>query len=219
MKAQTQALTAVMVTGITMGAVATAYVWGTPVLEKRQSRLDLNNVEKEVMDVRDEILRVGQSGQGTTGKLEINPKNGEIVVNPSENYIEVVTRSSSSPYPENRWTLLKGKATQGLSIDSGDRKYGDSGVHTPVTVAVKPSSGAENKVLKYRIEARNMFSRDFQRGTVERINITSGRKNRAKGSTTLLVSNRGTESDRIELSSGEPIKRENTNIEIRLNAQ
>ena len=53
MKGQTQAVTAVMITGVVIGAVASAYVWGVPLVEKRQSQADLQQIESKAVSLRD----------------------------------------------------------------------------------------------------------------------------------------------------------------------
>ncbi|MFB6291916.1 MAG: hypothetical protein ABEI58_00820 [Candidatus Nanohaloarchaea archaeon] len=212
MKGQTQALTAVLITSVTIGAIATAYVWGTPLLEKRQSKAQLEKVERQVFDLHNSIISVARSGKGTTSKTTLEIENGRLRIDENLDYIQIFTNAESAPYPPGSWTLIKGKSLQNLSIGSGS--YGLKSQDLPGVVAVKAAAGAGRSVVTYKVEFRNLYVTDPAGNSLSKIDIqTSGRQS-ATGETTLIISNEGVARDRVKVSTGEKIPRTKTVVEI-----
>lgn len=217
MKGQTPAVTAVLITTVIVGSVATAYVWGTPLLEKRQGQADLQGVENNAVQLHSKILSVSNSGSGTTERIEFNSQSdAELRVNEEEDYITITTEAQQSPYPRGSWSLIKGKSLQNLSFGNGD--YGIETDDLPGVLAVRPSGSAENTVLRYQIEFRNILADTTTGQRLQKIDIRSQGQTRALDDATLLISNRGTELDlgdqRVEVSSGEKLERTRTLVEI-----
>jgi len=216
-KGQTPAITAVLITTVIVGSVATAYVWGTPLLEKRQGQADLQSVENNVVQLHSKILDVSSSGSGTTERIEFNSNSGsELRVNEEEDYITITTEAEQSPYPRDSWSLIKGKNLQNLSFGTGD--YGIKSDNLPGVLAVRPSGSAGSTTLRYQIEFRNILADTPTGQRLQKIDISSTGQTRAADDATLLISNEGTELDlgdqRVELSSGEKLERTRTLVEI-----
>lgn len=217
MKGQTPAVTAVLITSVIVGSVATTYVWGTPLLEKRQGQADLQNTESDIVQLHSKILQVSNSGSGTTERIEFNSgSETELQVNPQEDYIEITTPSKSSPYPSDTWTLIKGKSFQNLSFGTGD--YGVKANDIPGVVAVRPSGTSEDMILRYRIEFRNILADTPTGQRLQKLDLVSKGQTTSTDQTTLLISNDGTEIDsgnqRVELSNGEKLERTRTLVEV-----
>ncbi|MBC5792479.1 MAG: hypothetical protein H8Z69_00405 [Nanohaloarchaea archaeon] len=221
MKGQTQAVTAVLITSVVIGSVASAYVWGTPLLEKSQSESELNNVENEIVDLYREINRVSDEGTGTAEVLTLgesvsNSRNFRISINESENFIQITTNADNPPYALDTWTLIQGKSLQGLSFGSGP--FGLKGNERPGVIGVKPAGGPGSAVMEYRIEFRNLKAETTTSTVLEKVNITSQGQSFSAGEATIRIANQGTvweEGDeRVELPSGEKLRRKNTNIRI-----
>lgn len=212
MKGQTQALTAVLITSVTVGAVATAYIWGTPLLQKRQSQAQLQNVEQDALNLRDEIASVSRSGTQSTAKVSVEVPDGRLEVEPEKNYIDITTQSPQPPYAEGTWTLLQGDNTRNLSIGSGS--YGIAGEELPGVVAVRAAAGSSSSVVTYRVEFRNLFA-DTPTGTeLRKVDLRATGRKTSTGETTLLLSNEGKENDNIKIETGETLPREKTVVEI-----
>lgn len=189
MKGQTQALTAVLITTVTVGAIASAYVWGTPLLEKQQQRSQLESFEHEVRSIMEQGVQVARSGQGTTKRTSIELGSGEVRVLDSEDAIEVTT-TFSEPFYSQSWTILEGENLQNVSIGAG--KYALKG-RDSMNVLLARSSGSQ---ITYRIEYRNLRSGS----TVETVDLQSVGKNVSKGETTVVMENRGTTRGTIEIN-------------------
>lgn len=217
MKGQTPAVTAVLITTVIVGSVATAYVWGTPLLEKQQGQADLQSVEKNAVQLHSKISEVSNSGTGTSERIEFNSKSGaELRIYEEENYITITTEAQQSPYPRDSWSLIKGKSLQNLSFGTGD--YGLKSDDLPGVLAVRPVGSAGSTNMRYQIEFRNILADSPTGQRLEKIDISSTGQSRAVDDATLLISNEGTELDsgdqRVDLSSGEKLERTRTLVEI-----
>ncbi|MFB6144713.1 MAG: hypothetical protein ABEJ98_05370 [Candidatus Nanohaloarchaea archaeon] len=223
MKGQTQAVTATLITTVIVGSVATAYVWGVPLLEKQQSQANLQNVEQKVLSVYETVTSVSNSGTGTAEKVTVKPPSGDtdsfqVSVNERKDYIEITTNSQNPPYPLDTWTLIKGKSLQNLTFGAGN--YALSGSDLPGVVGVRPVGGPGAAVIAYRIEFRNMLSETATGRKLTKIDLEARGKKRSTGETTLVFSNQGIEkdtgSDAVEIGTGEELDRSRTVISVDL---
>lgn len=206
MKAQTQALTTVLITTVTIAAIATGYVWGTPLIEKRQSQASLDNLERSTIELHSAIEAVARSGKGSARTVEIEPNDGSIEINEKLDYIELSSTAESSPYPNEVWKLLRGSSMQNLSIASG--AYALSEDNRGV-IAVT-SSGSEIQSIRYRVEFRNRRVQN----RLERIDLQAVGPPRSTNEATLLVRNAGLEVDSNYVADGEPFSRYRTVVEV-----
>jgi len=225
-KGQTQAVTAVLITTVMIGAIATAYVWGGPLLQKGQAEADLDQVENEVRTLYENIEQVSESGSGAAETLTLDLDTGgsgetRIDINEDENYIDIVTESGDIPYPRETWTVIEGQNLQNLSIveeeNSGD--YGISGQDSKGVVAVRPIGEGSENIVTYRIEFRNMLSQTPDGTKLEKVDIRARDSATETGTVQTVVSNEGQEYDSesdMTLSTGESIERERTVVEIDL---
>jgi len=217
MKGQTQAVTAVMITGVVIGAVASAYVWGVPLVEKRQSQSDLQQVESKAVSLRDSIRSVSQSGSGSSEEVDLSLGNGRVEVDPRRNYIEFTSFAENAPYPVGSWRLLRGQSRQGLSFGAGE--FGLQGENTPGVVAVQRESDS-NSVVTYRIEFRNLKTTTPSGPILRQVDIQSSGAESASGDVTVQMTNKGTQtdagSDRYTISNGEDLRRRRSVVEIDL---
>lgn len=221
MKGQAQAVTAVLITGVVVGSIATAYTWGVPLLEKQQAQSELETTEQNVEGLYDRIVDVSESGEGTTARYDlsegISAEEMRISVNPDRNYIDIRIGAESPPYPMDTWTLLRGESMQNLSTGTG--AYGLQGTNLPGAVAVRPVGQPDGALITYRVEFRNLLSETPSGRELSRVNLSVEGSTRAQGdATTLFISNEGTSWERgnnaIRLPSGERVPRQNTEITV-----
>lgn len=199
MKGQTQAVTAVMLTGVIVGSIGTVYYWGTPLLEKRQAQSDVQQMENEIESLYGEIVSVSNKGSGTSSRITIEADE-EVTLNTEEDYIQISTEPEISVKQGFTWTLLKGSSLQNISIGAGD--YGIKGEDLPGVIAVK-SDGGDNALITYRIEFRNLCSSSSQ-PELTKIDLQADGKTRAVGSTTVVLNNEGSQVDRdLTMPEGE----------------
>ena len=223
MKGQTQAVTATLVTTVIIGSVATAYVWGVPLLEKRQSQTDLQSVEEDAINIYETIESVSNGGSGTAEEVSLSPpgdSSGEyrVLVDPSNNYVEITTSASNPPYPLETWTLVRGRSLQNITFGDGD--YGISGQDEPGVVGVRPVGASEGSLITYRTEFRNMETQVSTGDRLNKIDLQVQGQRQATGETTLVFSNQGTEfdtgEDQLKLSTNETMDRERSVVEVEI---
>ena len=212
MKGQTQAVTAVLITGILVGTISAVYIWGTPLLEKREGQAELNQIENDVVSLSNSIESVGNSGSGAASESNIRIGEGEVYVNETGNYIEITTFSDRSPYPLEAWRIIDGSNLQGLTIGAGD--YGIQGQDSAGVVAARSDDGGQEDRIIFRVEFRNLF--DSSTEEMEYLDLQVPGSDTTTGQTSISISNQGVERDTFEIGTGEDFDREKTNLRVTL---
>lgn len=212
MKGQTQAVTAVMITGIMIGTIAAVYVWGTPLLEKRESQAQLNQVQSDVISLKNNIESTSGSGEGSASEVDIRLSQGSVEINETGNYIDITTFAEGSSYPLEAWRLIEGNNLQGLTIGAGD--YALQGEDSAGIVAVTADEGGNEDRITFRVEFRNLVNSEQQQ--VELTNLQLAGSPEASGETVINLANQGVERDTLEINTGENLDREKTNIRVTL---
>jgi len=216
-KGQIGAVTVVLLTGLTVGVASVVYVWGEPILDKREAGNELDNVESMVVEIRDEVLRVDQAGEGSSAEIPLETETEDYTVNlvslnASNDYIDIVVEGGEFPYPEGSWTLLDGQNLRNLSISGGD--YVIEGEDKEGVILVKKSSN----VATYRVEFRNIYSENEQ-VPLNKINLTE-RGSTVTGSGSIYLSNEGSYvnsgANGLTISTGQTIDRELTEMEVEM---
>lgn len=218
-KAQVQAVTVVLLTGLTIGVASVVYVWGEPILDKRDAEIGLDSVEQDVVTLREEIVRVSEAGEDASASVSIGEDSDfdieQIRVNDDTDYIDIVVDADDSPYPSGAWTLLHGDNERNLSVsNTGD--YVLEGEDEESVILVRPQSS----VLTYRVEFRNIYSENAQDTPIQKIDLISTGGDVTSGEADIYVSNRGTVTDTgsegLTISSGQTLDRSRTEVEVDL---
>ncbi|QGA80249.1 hypothetical protein [Candidatus Nanohalobium constans] len=217
MKGQTQAVTAVLITGVIVGGIASAYVWGVPLIEKRQSQSELQSVESSSEQLLETIRSVSNEGSQSSSEVDFSLNNGRVEVNSEENYIDIITFSDSSNYPKGSWSLLEGSSRQGLSFGAG--KYALRGEDSSGVLAVKARKGG-NSLIRYRVEFRNLRTDTVSGSELRLVDLQVSGADEASGDVTVELTNKGEEvdsgDDSFTLSSGDELVRRRTVVEVDL---
>jgi hypothetical protein len=80
-KAQTEVISIVLISGIVIGLVGVAYMWGMPLISKRTAVTDFLSAEDFVVKLNDKIVDISNSGSGEAtltipkGLIRIKPYN------------------------------------------------------------------------------------------------------------------------------------------------
>lgn len=218
-KGQIQAVTVVLLTGITIGVASVVYVWGQPILDKRQSQVELDAAEQKILNLRQEIIRVSEAGEGAAGEVKMELENSDyefqsISVDESADYVDVVVNAEQSPYPDGRWTMLKGETMQNLSITSGD--YAIEGQDLGSVLLVRPKAS----VIRYRIEFRNLYSETEEGASIEKVDLQAAGGRVAGSGAEIYISNEGrildTGEEGLTISNGQTLDRSRTVVELDL---
>ncbi len=218
---QAQAITVVLLTGLTVATASVVYVWGQPILDKRQAQNDLDSVEQKTINLRQEIQRVSEAGEGGSGSVSFDLSDSDyevqlLRVNEDADYIDIVVNSGNAPYPDGKWTILKPQnedVIQNLSIGSGDYaiKGEDSG--SVLMAKSRPSS------VRYRVEFRNLYSEDAST-PLEKVDIQADGGSVSGGGSEVSLRNLGTREDLgdegLRISSGQRLDRSRTVVSVDL---
>jgi hypothetical protein len=196
MKGQTQAVTAVMITGIVMGGIGTAYFWGVPMVEKRQVEQEITSTEESVLDLSEEIVSLSEQGSGAASTITVDADS--ITVDTKNEYIQVTKQFDRAAEQGFTWSLLRGSSFQNLSIGAG--AYAIQGEDLPGVVAFQSISGEGSSEVTYRIEFRNMCSSST--GEISKIDLQTDGQIRASGTTEIRISNNGEETENVIMPEG-----------------
>jgi len=212
MKGQTQAVTAVLITGIVMGGVGSAYFWGVPMLEKREIEQEITSTEDDVLNLRDQIVSVSREGEGASTTVTVDADS--ISLEPNDEYIQVNNELDQSAEQGFTWSLLEGSSTQNISVGAGD--YGIQGEELPGVVAYQSIAGEGSSEINYRVEFRNLCSTNT--GELSKIDLVPSGQDRASGEVQIQVSNQGEQVDNnVVMSEGAcegRTSRTNTQLQI-----
>ena len=219
-KAQVQAITVVLLTGLTVGVASVVYVWGEPILDKRDAQIGLDSVEQDVLTLREEIIRISEAGEGATASVDVGSEDSDygieqIRVNENYDYIDIVVDSGESPYPRGQWTLLKGQNERNLSISrTGD--YVLEGEDKQSVLLVRPQSS----VITYRVEFRNLYSENAEDTPIRKIDLITTGGDVTSGASSIYLEHTKTEvdtgEDGLTISSGQTLDRTRSEIEVDL---
>lgn len=196
MKGQTQAVTAVMLTGIVMGGIGTAYLWGVPMLEKREVEQQITDTEEDVITLKDKIKDLSDKGSGATSSVKIDADS--LTLNTEDEYIQVTKQLDQSAEQGFTWSLLKGESFQNLSIGAGD--YGIEGDDLSGVVAYQTVAGDSTSEITYRVEFRNLCSENT--GELTKVDLKTEGQTRGSGKTTVDLTNNGEQESSTVASSG-----------------
>ncbi|MFB6174552.1 MAG: hypothetical protein ABEJ87_01080 [Candidatus Nanohalobium sp.] len=198
MKGQTQAVTAVLVTGIVVGGIGTAYLWGIPKLHKRQVKQDVSSTEHDVTNLYSEIVSISKQGSGASSTVTVKADN--IKVNEKKDYIQITNKLDQPAKQGFTWSLLKGDSFQNTSIVNAGA-YGIKGDEQPGIVAFKSSGGSGSSEITYRVEFRNLCLKNTHK--LSKIDLQTAGQKRAAGSAKVKITNKGDQTDnRVAISQG-----------------
>lgn len=199
MKGQTQAVSAVLITGIIVGGIGTAYLWGVPQLEKRDVQREVTSTEEDVTTLYQEISETASQGSDASSTVDIDADS--IQVNTKKDYIQIKNELEEPATRGFTWSLLSGDSFRNTSVISQSGSYGIKGEHQPGIIAFKSVGGESASEITYRIDFRNLCDRET--GELSKIDIEAEGKKEAAGSSTVRITNQGEKiENRVTLDRG-----------------
>ncbi len=191
-KGQTQAVTAVLMTGVMIGAVASAYVWGTPLLEKREAEAEVKQLHNDVVALQEEAEYISEAGELAASEEELRVEDGTVNVGGKKITIEMP--ADTSLYPNGGWQLISGRGRI-----SGN---GSLGIHSR-TAAFAQVDG-DNVV--YELRFRDLQASQGGETQTEAISLNAQGGSSSSGSTVVVIENQGSQvssdGEEIETSLG-----------------
>lgn len=185
-KAQTNVVSAVIITGIIAVGILAAYTWGMPMLQKRR---DMSKIDRAVSDLKglaSDIETIASQGGGrgisitVDGKLEVNPKNETI---------KYTTVSSAAYISTGEWITLRENDMLGVPGIS-PKGYGIMELDKPgVLIAKSKEYGSDFKVI-FKLAFRELLDQDSQESYQIDL-VDNGNLNVQSGSHTVRIESGG----------------------------
>lgn len=209
MKGQTAAVTATLITGLTVAAVASTYIWGVPLIEKQQEEAEIRELENQMIDVMEALDSAREGGAGSVQTEELDLGNGEVRLNEEHNFLEFHFPQGGDTYPD-RWTLIEGSSLQDLSFGAGD--YGQIPEDQAGIIAVRGDS--EGGSATFRIEYRNRMTDELGDPRLEFTELNAEGATTEFGQTEIRFENAGQSTDQHTVGGGEVYPRDKTEINV-----
>jgi hypothetical protein len=191
---QVQAVSAVLITSVVIGAIGTVYVWGVPMLNKQQSQSSYGSFESNVNDLYEGIVSLSDSSQGSSDVIEVEAN--QVYVNESANYIDINKKFENSVGLISDFSLYKGSLH---NTTRGAGSYAIKGENTPGSIFNRADEATGSEVT-FRIDFRNLCEPSGNQMSLIDLEAEDGP--RAKDVSSISITNVGTETDEDILLSG-----------------
>jgi hypothetical protein len=158
-KAQVDIVSAIIIIIIAIGLVSSAYLWGLPLIQKRQDAALVERVsnyfsQKNENSLPNKIERIANTGGEDTFTLDVN---GLWVLDPSENSISFTFFSRVSNIGSAAWVSLTTAASCPPSV-------GTLGIDKPSVVCARADTLADGYNITYKIWFRQLDESGGARG-------------------------------------------------------
>ena len=144
MKAQTNVISLVIIAGMVIALVGSAYVWAVPLIEKRATVTEYDVVERFMLELNEKIVDIANTGSGTTS-LEI-PR-GVLTVMPHNYPDGIVNNTISMDFFVSQPIIMEGSV---VPVRTSSLDYvGEYGKTEPriITLSRSPGSSQVNLIM------------------------------------------------------------------------
>lgn len=162
-KGQTQVLTAVLLGGILIAGVSSAYIWGLPILRKNQ---DVNNAKQSLTDLKKLSKAVGAVASGSGSRsVTVRLGEGTLDINAEEDMMTYTSLTQGAYVSTRIWVPLNENDMQGVNRTTGlpAQGYGIRGVDKPSLLIGKAERSSNAFKTTYRIVLRRALDTDTGR--------------------------------------------------------
>lgn len=208
---QSQVVTAVLLGGILVVGVSSAYTWGVPLLEKNQDANKLEDTLSSFESLSEEIEST--SLQGDSSQVTFNVGDGILRIKPENNSIEYSITTRAAYVSTEGWVSLNDNNMRGLLEGDYPERYGVQGQDTPGVIIARARDTSEGYRTTYKLKFREM--RDVDRGESYQIDLQEDGNLDATGGTSQIVFNFDEERrDPSGSAEGDELVRRVVNIRI-----
>jgi len=160
-KAQSQVVTAVILSGIVIGGVSSAYAWGVPLLQKAQDVDAMKSSVDSMSTMADEIESIAR--RGGSSQVSFNIQKGSLEIDAEENEIIFQALTKKSYVSNNDWVVLNENDMQGIEEGGLEDSYGIRGRDKPGVLIARAVPQGDEFLTTLKIDFREL--RDTQTGT------------------------------------------------------
>lgn len=194
-KGQSQIVSAVLITGILTMAVAVAYLWGVPLLQKSRDRSMIESTVSNLKELNSMIEKSADRDVKNNLKFPLN--DGTMKLNTSGNTITYQVYTKNAYVNTKNWTVINGESAIGVEEITNRSGAGRLGRDNYGVFIARAEKLGNEYLTTFKLVYRELIESGSDRGY--RIDLTKGRrgKNETSGGTaTIVVSNIGSESKR-----------------------
>lgn len=116
-------LSLVIATGIILVSVLVAYTWGVPIIEDNKKIAEFRETKMRFSELNSKISRIALEGNLSSRKMNINIKNGELIINKErDSFLYTLTVGEGICGPANKFTVSFQETTSlppGIESKSG----------------------------------------------------------------------------------------------------
>lgn len=163
MKAQMSVISVILVSGIVIALVGTAYMWGVPLIEKRSVVTEFQTAQNFMLELNDRTVDIANSGSGREsmniplGLVKVIPHDES---DPDNNSI-ILEFGVNQPMVFNQTPVYLGGAT----FEDVISEVGTYGVSSPGVVSMTSTKDPMGYVMRIKLHFRELDTRSApQRG-------------------------------------------------------
>ncbi len=160
-KAQSDIVSAVLIVAIALALASSAYMWGIPLIQKRQDtalaeRVDSNFNQENINSLPNTIEAIANNGGEKNFYIDAN---GLWMLNETGNYIQFTFATKASKFATD--TSYPISLTSGVDCASGSIPNGTLGLDRASMVCVKATRIGDEIEVSYRVLFRELYEDPF----------------------------------------------------------
>lgn len=172
-KAQTEIISALLIAGITIGAVSVAYLWGVPVIQKGQSTNQIQEAESLMSDIDKAVADVMANGGQRSLNLNLA---GALEVSEEENSIKYIIFSKKAGVARTEWVPLNEDDTFGIIGINQSQGIPIYGRDKDAVLVAKSSVLGDGFVIDYRLAYREVDDLNTKEGMITLLSAAGNNK-------------------------------------------
>jgi hypothetical protein len=210
-KGQSQVVSAVILGGILVVGISSAYTWAVPILEKNQDVDQLRSSINTMEDLEQTVQRVSTRGGSET--LEMQTGGGLFVIDPSRNVINYTIGSQAAYVSTDSWVPLNENDMLGIRIAGNGDSTGIATQDRPGVVVGRAIQQGDNDRNVFHLQFREL--QDLNSDTGFLINLTAtGNLQSTESTAQIVVEDQGETRLPGESAAGGPLVVRNVGIRV-----
>jgi hypothetical protein len=158
---QSQVLTAVLLAGIILTAITSAFLWGMPLLQKNQDQTQVENTLQDFRKLSSGIESV--ITEGGSRQVTVRLGNGALEIDDADNMFTYQTATRGVYVSTENWVPLNENSLLGINRTTGERepdRYGIRGAHKFGVLIGRATDAGNDYLTRYRLVYRYLKDPD-----------------------------------------------------------
>ncbi|MDY6770905.1 MAG: hypothetical protein SV186_03025 [Candidatus Nanohaloarchaea archaeon] len=188
-KGQSQVVTAVLLGGILIVGISSAYTWGVPLLQKNKDVNKLQNTVSTFKKLEQEIESVAQ--RGGTGQIRFKVGSGFLRVSAENNTIIYTVTTNAAYVATGEWVPLNENDLAGIAVAGRGEGYGIRNQDKPGVLIANADYQGDNYQTTFKLVFRELQSLSSNKGYI--IDLVGSGNLEASGGTHQIIVQQGDE--------------------------